>query len=237
MSRAVGVCVAAAALAHCAHARAQPATRSGGGNAPFAAVYLPQPVPGAPRGVDPNGWKRGKLCDVTQPPYNAVGDGRTNSTAALQAAIDDCGDRGDGQGGTVLVPENAGTFITGSLWLRSNLTLRVEANATLLYPSLSVADSPSAYVRRESVMMDAHAGFINGARCLQKKDPLVGWDDCAVWGKLQDVVLEGAGTLDANGDFWWNGTAPSADSGDQRPMMLDLMCVLAEGRQGGSSKE
>ena len=74
-------------------------------------------------------------------------------------------------------------------------------------------------------MLDAHAGFFNGGRCLKKKDPLVGWDDCAVWSKLENVVLEGNGTLDANGDFWWNGTAPSSESGRLRPMMLDLMYV------------
>ena len=64
-------------------------------------------------------------------------------------------------------------------------------------------------------MVEAHAGFINGAKCLRKKvtahnkegatfpsshpthtprlpavpslslkDPLVGWDDCAEWGKV-----------------------------------------------------
>ena len=44
---------------------------------------------------------QGKLCDVSKAPYSAVNG--TNATAALQAAIDDCGDL-PGEGGTVLVP-------------------------------------------------------------------------------------------------------------------------------------
>ena len=36
------------------------------------------------------------------------------------------------EGGTVLIPANSGVFVTGSLWLRSNLTLRVEEDATLM---------------------------------------------------------------------------------------------------------
>jgi hypothetical protein len=103
----VGAAVVAAFCAGAGQATAQ-------GNAPFAPVYLPQPVPGAPRGVDPDGWTRGKLCDITKPPYNAVGDGLSNSTAAIQTAIDDCGDRSDGEGGTVLVPANSGVFIAGT---------------------------------------------------------------------------------------------------------------------------
>jgi hypothetical protein len=63
----------------------------------------------------------GKLCDVTKAPYSARNG--TNATVALQTAIDDCGDLPDG--GTVLVPSGF-VLITASLWLRSNLTFRVE---------------------------------------------------------------------------------------------------------------
>eukprot|EP00035_Acanthoeca_spectabilis_P007294 m.134786 g.134786 ORF g.134786 m.134786 type:complete len:150 (+) comp13884_c0_seq2:544-993(+) len=71
-------------------------------------------------------------------------------------------------------------------------------------------------------MMDAHAGFINGGRCLKKKDPLVGWDDCAEWSQLENVVIEGGGTLDANGDHWYQN---KDTMNDQRPMMFDLLWV------------
>lgn len=183
--------------------------------APFDPVYLAQPVPGADRATSPDGWRLGKLCNVTSAPYNAVGDGKANDTAAIQSAIDDCG--GLAEGGTVLLP-SGGTFKTGSLWLRSNLTFRVEDGATLL-GSDDHDDYPIVYTRRGSVMMWAHAGFLNGARCTRLKDPLVGWDDCAEWDTLANVAIEGAGTLDANGEKW------AEKGGDDRSMMIDLLYV------------
>ena len=106
------------------------------GPGPFTQNYLAQPVPGAPRGAHPDDWKRGKLCRIGLPPYEAANG--SNATAALQKAIDDCGDRTEG--GTVLVPAPL-TLTTASLWLRSNLTLRVEEGATLLGSPLR-SDAP-----------------------------------------------------------------------------------------------
>ena len=59
--------------------------------------------------------------------YGAKGDKTTLDTAALQAAIDAC--TADG-GGTVLVP--AGTFVIGTVELKSNVTLHISAGGTLL---------------------------------------------------------------------------------------------------------
>ena len=53
--------------------------------------------------------------------FGAMGDGVTNATPQLQAAIDAAG-RG---GGTVIV--SAGAYVTGTLWMRSNVTLHLEA--------------------------------------------------------------------------------------------------------------
>eukprot|EP00729_Bicosta_minor_P017194 gene17194-9997_t len=94
------------------------------GPGPFGSTLMLQPVPGAPRGVLADGWKQGKLCDVSKPPYNAKNG--TNATTALQQAINDCG--GLPGGGTALVP--AGLHLqTASLFLKSNLTFRVEEGA------------------------------------------------------------------------------------------------------------
>jgi len=59
--------------------------------------------------------------------FGAKGDGQTIDTAALQAAIDACNKDG---GGTVLVP--AGTFVIGTTELKSNVTLHIAADGTLL---------------------------------------------------------------------------------------------------------
>lgn len=59
--------------------------------------------------------------------YGAKGDGTTLDTAAVQAAIDACTHDG---GGTVLVP--AGTFVIGTVELKSNVTLHIAASGKLL---------------------------------------------------------------------------------------------------------
>lgn len=62
------------------------------------------------------------ICD-----YGAVGDGVTLNTVFIQNAIDACSKDG---GGTVVVP--GGNFVTGTLELKSNMTLHIAASAKLL---------------------------------------------------------------------------------------------------------
>jgi hypothetical protein len=59
--------------------------------------------------------------------FGAIGDGTTNDQLAIQAAIDSVA---SGGGGTVIIPSGK-TFCTGSLELRSNVTLHLEAGAVL----------------------------------------------------------------------------------------------------------
>ncbi len=58
--------------------------------------------------------------------FGAVADGATDNAAAINRAIEACHAKG---GGTVVVP--SGEFATGSIYLRSGVTLRLEAGATL----------------------------------------------------------------------------------------------------------
>lgn len=58
--------------------------------------------------------------------YGAIADGQTDNTKAIQAAIDECAKGG----GTVTVPE--GTFLTGPVFMRSNIHLHLEENSVLL---------------------------------------------------------------------------------------------------------
>jgi len=57
----------------------------------------------------------------------AIGDGATVNTVAIQKAIDACGADG---GGTVQFPP--GRFVTGTIQLKDNVSLHLDANAVLL---------------------------------------------------------------------------------------------------------
>jgi hypothetical protein len=72
------------------------------------------------------GGPPGPVLDVHAPPYNAVGDGVANDTAAIQAAIDACA----GTGGSVYL-SGARTYLTGTLYLKSNMTFFIETTANL----------------------------------------------------------------------------------------------------------
>ena len=65
--------------------------------------------------------------ELTARSCEAIGDGESLDTDALQEAIDRCGEAGGGR--VVLEP---GTYLSGTLWLRSNVELHVAAGATLL---------------------------------------------------------------------------------------------------------
>ena len=165
------------------------------GPGPFDQTVMLQPVPGALR------FPTAKICDVSKPPYSAAHG--TNATAVLAKAIVDCGDLAGG--GVVVVPAGM-VLYTASLFMRSNLTLRVEDGATLFSTATGsvagpdsdprIADAPIVWARRNALMTDAHAGMINGGVCL-KKAPVQSPthpDGCMTWHKLENVVIEGGGT-------------------------------------------
>ena len=110
--------------------------------------------------------------------YGAIGDGQTLNTDAIHAAIEECSSRG---GGTVAVP--AGRFVSGSLFLRDDITLHLEAGAVLL-GSEDAADYPVIHTRWEGADQPAHAPLITGRG-------------------LRNVAVTGRGTIDGRGGVWW----------------------------------
>lgn len=68
--------------------------------------------------------------------FGVVGDGVTLNTEALQRAIDACAESG---GGEVLVPP--GKYVTGTIYLRSHVELRLSRGATIL----GSTDNPKDY--------------------------------------------------------------------------------------------
>ena len=96
--------------------------------------------------------KRDIFYDVRR--FGALGDAQSLDTAALQAAIDTCHEQG---GGTVWIP--AGQYLTGTLFFRDNITLHLDAGATLL-ASQDPADYPVISNRWEGAQQSTYAPLI-----------------------------------------------------------------------------
>lgn len=77
----------------------------------------------------------GYVVDVRS--LGAVGDGRTVNTAAIQAAIDKCS--ANRKGGTVLI--DGGIYVSGTLELKSGVTLHIE-EGSILRGSPDTSDFP-----------------------------------------------------------------------------------------------
>jgi len=86
--------------------------------------------------------------------FGATGDGKTKDTAAIQRTIDRCGVLG---GGDVIVP--AGDYFTGAIALRSNVTLRLEKDASIT-GSPDFADYPVSQVRWEGKWIPGRVALV-----------------------------------------------------------------------------
>jgi hypothetical protein len=131
--------------------------------------------------------------------YGAKGDKTSLDTSAVQAAIDAC--TADG-GGTVLVP--AGTFVIGSVELKSNVTLHIAAGGTLLG-----SGDGKQYHAVDAIPLHGDTTLNDGNWALL----------FAV--KAQNVTVEGPGTIDGQGAQFHSpvrGTPPpSGIGGNRRP--------------------
>lgn len=112
--------------------------------------------------------------------YGAVGDGQTKNTEALKKAIESCSAAG---GGRVLVPE--GVFLTGAIYLKSNVNLHLEKGATLLF-SRDSSDYPMVFTRWE------------GMECMNYSPFIYAYEE-------ENIAITGEGLLDgnSNNDHWW----------------------------------
>lgn len=109
--------------------------------------------------------------------YGAKGDGVALDTAAIQKAIDAAATSG---GTASLKP---GTYLTGSLFLKSGVTLDVPAGATLI-GSQKLDDYPELPTRIAGIEMTWPAALVN------VRDQ-------------HDVTITGKGTIDGDGPIWW----------------------------------
>ncbi|WP_462413211.1 glycosyl hydrolase family 28 protein [Neobacillus sp. Marseille-QA0830] len=117
----------------------------------------------------------GETFDITS--FGAVGDGKTLNTEAIQKAIDECT-----HGGTVYVPK--GVFLTGAIFLKSNMTLFIDEGGVLLGSS-DTADYPLFEYRWEGLETICYASLINTG--VSNKE------------RSENITIEGPGKIDANG--------------------------------------
>ena len=113
-----------------------------------------------------------QVCNVVA--FGAVSDDGKADTAAVQAAIDQCGDKG----GKVVVP--SGTYLLGQIRLRSNMELHLSPGA-VLKASSNLADFPAQTAIHESA---THRPFIFGAG-------------------VSNLSVTGLGVIDGSGPDYW----------------------------------
>lgn len=111
--------------------------------------------------------------------FGAVSDGKTSCTEAFKKAVSKCEEN---NGGTIYVP--AGVYLTGAIFLKSNVTLHLESGSRLLF-SNDINEYPVVISRWEGVRRECYASCINA-------------DDA------ENITITGRGIIDGQGAFWWD---------------------------------
>ncbi|MBE6063009.1 MAG: glycoside hydrolase family 28 protein [Clostridium butyricum] len=120
------------------------------------------------------------------------------NTKAIQSAIDACT-----EGGKVVIPE--GVYTTGSLWLKSNMTLELKEGA-VLSGSTNTDDYPRTYYTEDDSVNVRSWGILNAYN-----------SNC----KLENIRIVGDGTIDGNGWMYSDGNKNSSDPIYQTKDVLD----------------
>lgn len=124
--------------------------------------------------------------------FGAVGDGKSLDSPAINKAIEAAAAVG---GGTVLVP--SGTYLSGSIHLKSNIHLLLDAGATIL----GAPQEMNAYDETEPFV---GAAYQDGGHCY--------FHNSLIWGEnLTNVFITGHGTINGGGLL-------------RDPKILDEMC-------------
>lgn len=110
--------------------------------------------------------------------YGAIPDGKTLNTKAIQTAVDHCGKAGGGK--VVVTP---GVFLTGPIFLRSNVEVEILGGATLLADP-NFDDYPTIQGRWEGNDRTIFASLFTGV-------------------DVENIAITGRGTIDGQGSIWW----------------------------------
>jgi polygalacturonase len=122
-----------------------------------------------------------EFCNVRT--FGAVGDGKHLDSPAINSAIETTASSG---GGTVIVP--AGTYLCGSIHLKSNIHLIIDAGATILGApqELNVYDETEPW---------PYNPYQDGGHCY--------FHNSLIWGEnLTNVSITGRGEINGGGMVW-----------------------------------
>lgn len=150
----------------------------------------------------------GQAADFNVRDYGARGDAVTKNTAAIQQAIDAAAK----EKGTVVFP--AGTYLTGAIFVKSGVTLKLDKDVTLL-GSRDIGDYPLAPTRIAGIEMRWPAALVNVYR-------------------QSNAAIVGEGTIDGDGKVFWDhywalrkdyekrGLRWASDYDAQRPRLVQI---------------
>jgi polygalacturonase len=164
------------------------------------------------------------IINVKNPPYNAAGNGSTDDTGAIQAAINACV-----SGGTVFVPDGTymiqqkfygsgnnnngnGRWLEGGVELKSNMTFKMSSGAVLK----EITNNSGAYAIiniRQAQNVNVIGGTVQGDRATHYNND--GWDSANDYGGQdgngisiefsQNIYIEGVRAIDCWGDGFMMG--------------------------------
>lgn len=143
-----------------------------------------------------------KNVDYNITKYGAKGDGVFDCTNAIKAAIIDCNKNG---GGRVVIPE--GKFLTGAVYLKSNVNLHVTKKAELIFTKDKSKYLPVVLTRFE------------GVECMNYSPFIYAYEE-------KNIAITGEGLLNGQGDStnWWNwkGSKSTPNQAAARKVLIDM---------------
>ncbi len=135
--------------------------------------------------------------------FGAKGDGQTLDSTAINQTIETAASAG---GGTVYFP--AGTYLSGSIHLKSNITLYLGAGSTIL----GAANGTKAYDPAETNPYDQYQDFGHDH-----------WHNSLIWGEnLVNIAIVGQGTINGGGMTRGSGNGRVPDGDGDKSIALKL---------------